>query len=76
MIAEEAPTWTEMWAEQGREEGRQEGEATMLRRQLKSRFGDLDERTLARVAAGDADRLLEWGERILTAERLEDVFGD
>ncbi len=92
MLAEKAPTWTEMWERQGlekgleegrrqgrqegRRQGRQEGESTMLLRQLEGRFGALDEHTLARVAAGDADRLLEWGERILTAERLEDVFGD
>jgi hypothetical protein len=24
----------------------------------------------------DADRLLEWSDRVLTAERLEDIFGD
>ncbi len=72
MIAEEAPTWTEMW----KEDGRREGESTMLLRLLEGRFGPLDEHTLARVAAADAERLLEWGDRILTAKRLENVFGD
>ena len=84
MIAEKAPTWTEMWErqglekglEQGRRQGRREGESAMFLRLLEVRFGPLDEHTLARVSAADADRLLEWGERILTAERLEDVFGD
>ncbi len=74
MLAEKAPTWTEMWERQGLEKGRQEGESTMLLRLLEGRFGSLDEHTLARVAAGDADQLLEWGERILTAKRLEEVF--
>ena len=80
MIVEEAETWTEMWEQQGIEkglaEGRREGESIMLLRQLEGRFGPLDEETRARVSASEADRLLEWGDRILTAKRLEDVFGD
>ncbi len=72
MLAEKAPTWTEMW----KEDGRREGESRILLRLLESRFGPLDEHTLARVAAADAERLLDWSDRILTAERLEDVFGD
>ena len=48
----------------------------MLLRQLRHRFGPLDERTRARVVSGESDRLLEWGERILSAKRLQDVFGD
>ncbi len=84
MLAEKAPTWTEMWEEQGREkglaqgrrEGRREGESTMLRHQLESRFGALDERTKQRVESAQADQLLAWGERVLSAKRLEDVFGD
>ncbi len=63
------------WQE-GRQEGRQEGEADLLLRQLQRKFGPLQETALARVRAADSEALLEWGERILTAERLEDVFGD
>ena len=29
-----------------------------------------------RVLSTDADRLLEWSDRVLTAERLQDVFRD
>ena len=76
MIVEEAQTWTEMWEQQRIEKGRREGESIMLLRQLEGRFGPLDEDTRARVSTGEADRLLEWGDRILTAKRLEDVFGD
>ncbi len=80
MIAEKAPTWTEMWKEQGRKEGeergRREGESAMLKRLLERRFGDVDEHTRQRMESADADQLLEWGERVLTAERLEDVFRD
>ena len=88
MIADQAPTWTEIWEsrglqrglerglERGREQGRREGESTMLLRLLERRFGAPDSRVRQRVQAADADRLLEWGERILTAERVEDVFAD
>lgn len=75
MLAEKAPTWTEMW----KQEGRKEGESKMLLRQLGQRFGALDAPTRRLVESADADRLLEWGDRILTAKRLEtssptDVF--
>ncbi len=72
MLVEQAPTWTEMWKQQGL----REGESTMLLRQLETRFGPLDKHTRERVAGADAERLLEWGERILRAESLADVFGD
>lgn len=62
--------------QQGRQEGRQEGEAELLLRLLERKFGSPDEATRARVRAADPDLLLDWGERILAAERLEDVFGD
>ncbi len=84
MLAEKAPTWTEMWEqqglerglEQGREQGRREGESAILLRLLERRFGSLDTRTRQRIESADAETLLEWGDRILTAERLEDVFAD
>jgi predicted transposase YdaD len=59
---------------EGRQEGRQEGEAALLLRQLERKFGQLDPRTRKRVQGADAERLLDWGERVLEAQRLEDVF--
>jgi hypothetical protein len=38
------------------------------------KFGTLNRQTRARVAAADSRRLMEWGERVLTAERLADMF--
>ncbi len=76
MIAEEAPTWTEMWEQQGWERGRREGESMLLLRQLERRFGPLDEHTCQRVKSADAERLLEWGERFVDARTLQDVFAD
>lgn len=60
---------------EGIQEGRQEGEATLLLRQLERKFGRVDSKTRKRIQGADAERLLDWGERVLTAERLEDVFG-
>ncbi len=76
MIADEAPTWTEMWEQQGIEKGLQKGESTMLLRQLERRFGPLDEHTRQRVESADAERLLEWGERFVDAAALQEVFAD
>ncbi len=88
MLAEKAPTWTEIWEERGLKQGlsrglkrglrqgRQEGESTMLLRLLRRRFGSLDGHVRQRVREAPADQLLEWGDRILSAERLADVFGD
>ena len=37
-------------------------------------FGPLSEGNRAKVRAADADTLLRWGERILTAATVEEVF--
>jgi hypothetical protein len=62
--------------EKGRQEGRQEGEARLVLRQLRLKFGPLPPRIEKRVRTADADRLLQWGERVLTAASLQDVFKD
>ena len=64
------------WNREIREEGRQEGEARVLLRQLRLKFGPLAPELEARVRSTDAERLLECSERVLTAERLQDVFRD
>jgi hypothetical protein len=64
------------WNREIREEGRQEGEALLVLRQLRLKFGSLLPEIEDRVRSADADRLLDWGERVLTAETLQDVFRD
>jgi hypothetical protein len=61
---------------EGRQEGRREGEARLLLGQLERKFGPLASRVRRRVEAADSESLLEWGERLLTAERLDKVFED
>lgn len=83
MLAERVKDWSRAWKQEGREAGRQEGleegqkrgEATMLVRPLELRFGPLDETARAKLDEADAETLLRWGERVLTAPTLADVFG-
>jgi hypothetical protein len=64
------------WERELREEGRQEGEARVVLQLLRLKFGTLAPEIVERVSSADADRLLGWSERILTAERLQDIFQD
>ncbi len=61
--------------EKGKLEGKLEGEAAILLRQIERKYGP---QALAayrdRVEQADAETLLEWAERVLTAETVEEVF--
>jgi flagellar biosynthesis/type III secretory pathway protein FliH len=84
MLAESVVEWTQEWKQQGLDEGRKEGrkeglregESLLLARQLVKRFGPLDEQTLARLAVAGREQLELWGERILDARQLSEVFDD
>ena len=65
----------EEWSHEIEEKGREEGHRDALLRLLEVKFGSLDDRTRAQVATADPQHLMEWIERVLTAERLADVFG-
>lgn len=58
----------------GFEKGRQEGEALILLRLIELRFGPPSDGVRARIAGADADTLLRWSERVLTAQTLEEVL--
>ncbi|HSS79325.1 MAG TPA: Rpn family recombination-promoting nuclease/putative transposase [Thermoanaerobaculia bacterium] len=75
MLRETVKGWTREWLEEGKKEGRREGEVRLLVRQLELKFGPLAPRDRERIDATDSDRLLAWGERILTARSLAEVFG-
>lgn len=62
--------------EKGMEKGVQVGEATLLIRQLQRRFGQLSKHDLERIAQADANTLLLWGEKMLDATILTDVFDE
>lgn len=76
MLAESIDSWNRKIRQEGREEGRQEGRMEILLRQLTLKFGTLPLEAEERVRSTDPDRLLEWSDRVLTAKRLQDVFGD
>ena len=61
---------------EGRRQGRREGEAEVLLRLLRVRFGPLPEDVMARLNAADAETLLRWSERILSAPTLDAVFAE
>jgi hypothetical protein len=58
----------------GREEGIEQGEARVLLRQLTLKFGPLPEAVRARVESADAETLLRWSERVLTAGTLDEAL--
>jgi hypothetical protein len=62
--------------QEGRQEGRKEGEANALLLLLRKKFGALPKRTQKRIQEAEPDLLLEWLDRVLTAESLGEVFGD
>lgn len=76
MLAERVKDWSRAWKQEGLEEGQKKGEVTMLIRLLELRFGPLDEAARAKLDSADAETLPRWGERVLTAPTLAEVFGD
>jgi len=58
----------------GQEKGLREGELAVLMRQLERKFGSPKPAIRRRIETADADQLLKWADRLLTAERLSDVF--
>ena len=74
MLEDAIRAWAQDWKEEGLAEGRKQGGVEMLLRQLERRFGPLDEVTRRRVEAAEPDQLLAWGDRLVTASRLAEVF--
>jgi hypothetical protein len=61
--------------QQGRKEGRKEGREQLLVRLLTRRFGSLPDSLLARIHGADSDQLDRWGEALVDAASLEEIFG-
>ncbi len=74
----ETMTLAEQWKQEGRQEGEQRGlragETAILNRQLKLRFREIPADYQKRIEQADAETLLKWGDQILTANSLEEVF--
>lgn len=76
MLRETVKGWTREWERQGRKQGVRQGEAALLARLLERKFGPLSAGARRRIDAADAETLLVWGERVLSAGSLAEVFGD
>jgi len=74
MLAERIDEWNRKLAEESLQKGRKEGEAHALLRLLEKKFGPLPKGAQRRIAGAELERLLEWFDLAVTAERLEDVF--
>jgi hypothetical protein len=60
--------------EQGRQEGRHEGEAHALLRLLEAKFGPPPADLSERVRSAPVEQIDAWLTRVLTADRIEQVF--
>jgi len=68
--------WERRGMEKGRKEGLRLGKAGFLKSLATERFGQLPDELVERIDRADVDTLDHWGRNLLTAERLEDVFGE
>ena len=73
--AEKQMEYMTTWERDGLEKGIRQGEATILKRQLHRRFEALPGWVEERLAGASREQLESWADRVLDAQRLEDVFG-
>ena len=74
LMAEQVIDWGKPWKDEGRREGLKQGEAAILVRQMRVKFGSVPKPIQKRITAANAATLLKWGERVLMADRIEQVF--
>ena len=60
--------------QQGMQQGMLQGEARVLARLLEKKFGDLPPEVCRRIEQADERTLLEWSERVLSANRIDEVL--
>ena len=61
---------------QGISQGMVKGERALFVRLLRARFGSVPAATIARIEAADATHIERWGDRVLTVQTLDEVFGE
>ena len=71
-----AQRFIEQGLQQGIERGVQRGEARILTSLLRLRFGELPDVVQQRLETADADTLLRWSARVLTARTPAEVLDD
>ncbi|MCE3238526.1 MAG: putative transposase, partial [Gammaproteobacteria bacterium] len=60
--------------QQGMQQGMQQGEAALLLRLMQSRFGTVPSFYTQRIMGANSETLLAWGNNILTAKTLDEMF--
>ena len=60
--------------QKGLQQGLQQGEYLLLMRLIKHKFHIIPEKYQQKLSSASADELLIWGEQLLDADSLEDVF--
>ncbi len=84
MLAERVKEWNresmergmERGMQRGMQKGMQKGALQLLTRQLEKKFGDLPQELVLQLNQADEEQVLQWSERILTADTLGDIFGE
>ena len=73
-----ARDWSEKWKDQGRVEGEQigiaKGEILLLRKLLMKRWGNLPDWVEQKLNHANSEQLEAWGEKLLDADSLEELF--
>ena len=62
------------WAREYERKGIEKGEALLLQRQLVRRFGPLPSGVVAQLGSATTAQLERWGDRVLDAASLDEVF--
>lgn len=73
MTEKRTPAWAD-FNRRLRALGREDGPHGLLIKQLRARFGELDEGVIARLEVASRDELARWADRVLEAETLEDAL--
>jgi hypothetical protein len=69
-----AERFREEGMQQGMQQGMQKGEAKLFSRLLYLKFGQIPEDKQRLIESADSQKLMQWSERILTAQRLDEVW--
>lgn len=69
-----AECFCEEGTQQGMQQGKHQGEALVLERLLRLKFGALPDEIQRRIKRAGEQTLLQWSERVLTANRLDEVL--
>lgn len=82
MLAERVKEWNrqsmqkglQQGMQKGLQKGLQKGASDLLRDQLETKFGGLSTELRTRLEHADVKQIKEWSRKILTAQKLSDIF--